>query len=87
MSAKPTPPLCKDCAHFTAEQQCSRKPAMRNTVTGEQFYPLCETERSSSFRDRFLTATNRCGPQGRFFLARSGGVEFRWETPSGCDQD
>lgn len=87
MSDKPTPPLCKDCTHRTLADHCKRKRPMVNTVTGEQFYPLCETERKTSFRDRFLTSTNRCGPQGRFFVPRSGGVEFRWETPSGCDQD
>lgn len=80
-----TPPLCINCRHHTLADHCKRKRPMVNTVTGAEFYPLCETERKASFRDRFLTSMNRCGAQGRFFEARSGGVAFHWETPDYFD--
>jgi len=54
---------------------------MVNSVTGEPFYPTCESERKATIRDRFLTMFSRCGPAGVHFEKRSGGVEFRWETP------
>ena len=83
----PTPPLCKDCTKHTADHHCARLPPMTNSVTGQPFYPSCESERKRTIRDRFLTSMKRCGPEGRFFEKRSGGVEFRWETPPQADGD
>lgn len=75
--------LCKDCIHHTFDttDRCRRKPPLTNNVTGEKFYATCASERKRSPRDMFLTMFSRCGEKGGFFEPRSGGVEFRWETP------
>lgn len=60
-----TPPLCKDCAHFTTERTC-RKAVHTDLVLGGQWLYSCTDVRSD---------TARCGPSGKWFEAAEPSIE------------
>ncbi len=61
-------PLCKNCRHRAAYNQCARPlSGERSPVDGNFRYRLnsyCETERHSA---RTLFGRKKCGPEGVFF--------------------
>lgn len=86
MSTKPVPPICIHCAHYVTSgasgylvtAQCRRPIAHSeevNLVTGALKEPTClhdfaARQRSPlSFWEK-LRGVVRCGPEGRFFVAK-----------------
>lgn len=58
-------PDCATCKHLNGTQ-CRRKAPMRNSRTGEQFWPFARGERSDAVR--YHSIGEHCGQQGRFYV-------------------
>ena len=79
--------LCINCVHSDTVERglvCRRKPPINHPTTGEQWYPLCGSERHTGFWSRMTLSEPRCGEDGRYYVQkdRNTPTGVRWETPS-----